>query len=75
MSSASDELTRRLRALLYSRHAAAELPPATADPLQLLTWRVTQLERELQATRTEQGRIWWALLAALLIGAAVRVLV
>jgi len=69
------DLRRRLRALLLARHAAAEIPPATSDPLELLAWRVAQLEGQLAALRAEQARIWWGLLAALLIGAVLRILV
>ena len=71
----SDEaLRRRLRALLQLDRPGVS-PPATSDPLELLAWRVAQLEGQLAALRAEQGRIWWGLLAALLIGAVLRILV
>lgn len=73
-----DALRRRLRALLGLRapgRSDAPPPGPGAGPVELLEWRVGQLERELAAIRSEQSRIWWALLGALLVGAAVRVLV
>lgn len=74
LTPAEVRLRRRLRALAGLDRPRAT-PPVTSDPVELLVWRVGQLEREVAATRAEQSRIWWALLAALLIGAAVRVLV
>ena len=71
----SDEaLRRRLRALLQLDRPVVP-PPATSDPVELLAWRVAQLEGQLTALRAEQARIWWGLLAALLIGAVLRILV